>query len=147
MYISAHAVVGACTAVACRSLGMPNAVALAASLASHAVLDRVPHHDYKTWRAAIADLAAAAASVYVLAAATVLPSIPLWYLGGMVGVLPDLEIVLKHWERVGYSRLRFPSHSGLISHPQIALVPGVSSQIVVVLAVVLLTMQMPVDML
>ncbi len=85
--------------------------AVAAGLASHAVLDALPHYDFPDWRIEIAGAALTLALLGLLGLGTAAA-----VAGGLAGVLPDLEILLWRLGRLPRSRFLFPSHSGLIRH-------------------------------
>lgn len=82
-----------------------------AGLASHAVLDAIPHYDHPDWRL---ELSGGIASLILLlllpfgnAAAIV---------GGVCGMLPDLENLFQKLGWMGRKRFVFPSHTGLVPH-------------------------------
>lgn len=82
-----------------------------AGLASHAVLDAIPHYDHPDWRI---ELAGGVASLILLlllpfggAAAIV---------GGICGMIPDLENLFQKLGWMGRDRMVFPSHTGLVPH-------------------------------
>jgi hypothetical protein len=122
------AVVGGSTALA----GHPPWLAFLGGVASHAVLDMLPHHDYHRARWAVFDLAAGVALGF-LALPGLSPAARLW--GGLGGVAPDLEVagnhVLLSLGRRGW-RNRFPSHTGVLPHPQCSAALGFLIQFLLV---------------
>jgi len=139
MYFTTHLLAGAALGT-----GLHNPLlALPAGLLSHAALDAVPHHDY--WRAGsgaldlfcglgiLAGLMAWQARAGTGAALSLLA-------GAAGGTLPDLELVLAYLGVIG-RRLRFPSHSGLVPHPQTSFWRGALNQgAVAALALLLLAL-------
>ncbi len=82
-----------------------------AGIASHALLDMIPHYDHPDWRV---EISGGAMSLLLLLALPVAgwPAV----LGGVGGMLPDLENL---FEKLGwYSRRRFifPTHNGWLPH-------------------------------
>lgn len=121
MYGATHAAFGA-------YLGTltPNpALAFVLGLSSHAVLDAIPHHDYRTTGWGAVD-AAVAVAILVLVGGRGTGISPL--AGSIGGLLPDLEVVLLH---LGLTRRKpvFPSHSGLLPHPPLPFRSGFWHQI------------------
>lgn len=121
MIAAVHALVGGALGAA---LGNP-AAAAAAGLASHALLDLVPHADYRTTRAGVVDFAAGLLLALVAgrhAGASAL-------VGALAGMLPDVEVALSH---LGWNPLRrnvFPTHNGLLPHAQAAPPLGAATQL------------------
>jgi hypothetical protein len=123
MVITPHAVAGA---VAARPLSS-TPIALAAGVATHLVLDRVPHQDYSLRAVPLlaADAALAAALTHRLARAN--PAVML--AGAIGGVLPDVAQVI---ERAVGSNITRPAHRAnhtTVVWPRWA---GVGSQLVTV---------------
>ncbi len=85
--------------------------ALAAGLASHALLDLFPHYDFEDWRREVliglAPLLLLLLTPYASAAAVI---------GGLAGCLPDLENLLQKLGRLERRRMIFPTHTGLLPH-------------------------------
>ena len=85
--------------------------ALAAGLASHALLDLFPHYDFEDWRREVAiglaPLLLLLLSPWASAAAVI---------GGLAGCLPDLENLLQKLGRLERRHMIFPSHTGLLPH-------------------------------
>lgn len=104
-------------------LGRPD-LALGAGLASHAMLDAIPHTDYRRARYGVAD-----ALMGLGIAALLGPSLgTAAMVGAMAGMLPDLEVALQH---LGFMRrCLFPSHNGRLPHPQVPPSAGVITQLV-----------------
>lgn len=101
-----HALTGAAV-----GLAVPVWGALPAGVISHAILDALPHRDYATVRAAVIDTGVAVGLTAAAAIWTGQPAPIL--LGAAGGILPDVEVGLNHFFN---TRLRFPSHTGLIPH-------------------------------
>jgi hypothetical protein len=91
-------------------------VAFAGGIASHAVLDAVPHRDYVSWSANAIDTAVAVALAAVLAGRLPKERRVRAFLGAIGGVLPDMETVAFKAGLLPAERRVFPSHSGLIRH-------------------------------
>jgi hypothetical protein len=85
--------------------------AFAVGVASHAVLDVVPHYDIRDVRVDVGLLVAAVAALWVLGYG---PTPVFW--GAAGGVLPDLEILLWRLGVLDKRRWVFPSHNGRIPH-------------------------------
>jgi len=85
--------------------------ALVGGLASHALLDAIPHYDHPDWRV---ELAGGLASLLLLA---LLP-FGSWAaaIGGIGGMLPDLENLLQKLGKMRCDQFVFPSHTGVIPH-------------------------------
>jgi hypothetical protein len=105
-------------------------VAFLAGLVCHAVLDMVPHHDYRKVGQALLDLALALTLALLLFRG---PAAWARWWGGLGGALPDLEVAIGHlvlstgrpwrWSR-------FPTHTGALPHPRWPLPQGLWSQLV-----------------
>ncbi|MDQ7793829.1 MAG: hypothetical protein RDU89_05375 [bacterium] len=99
------------------------------ALLSHVILDAIPHWDNLFalgWL--IADLAAALAVAAIIARLARTPGRVFW--GAFLACLPDLEHLLVGWllpQRI------FLSHLPWFPHGQAALVPGVLTQLLVVI--------------
>ncbi len=85
--------------------------AAAAGLASHAVLDMIPHYDHPDWRVELAG------GVLALAVLLLMPFAS-WaaVVGGLGGMVPDIENLLQKLGRMGRDRFVFPTHTGLLRH-------------------------------
>ncbi len=84
---------------------------LIAGIASHAVLDAIPHYDHPDWRLELAG------GVFSLILLLFMPfaSLPA-ILGGLGGMLPDLENLFQKLGKMRRDQFVFPSHTGLIPH-------------------------------
>ncbi len=124
MFCLTHAVAGA---VVGRFAGGP-VESFAAGLASHAVLDMIPHYDYESTPAGVLDFLLAALSVswFVPADAAAGGRSTAWAVLG--GVLPDVEVVLTQFGLIGPADLVFPSHSGLLPHRNMGPPAGILTQ-------------------
>ncbi|MGD9548042.1 MAG: C25 family cysteine peptidase [Candidatus Krumholzibacteriia bacterium] len=97
-------------ALAGGATGSP-AWAVPAGLASHAVLDVIPHYDHPDWRI---ELAGGMVSLVVL---LLLPFGSLAaVIGGLAGMAPDLENLFQKLGKMPRSRFIFPTHTGLLPH-------------------------------
>lgn len=85
--------------------------ALAAGLASHALLDLFPHYDFEDWRREVA-LGLAPLLLLALSPWASVASL----LGGLAGCLPDVENLLWKLGRLERRRMIFPTHTGLLPH-------------------------------
>jgi len=78
---------------------------------SHAVLDALPHYDHPDWRVELGG--GIAALVFLLL-------LPFWtwpaVVGGIMGMVPDLENLFQKLGRMRRDQFIFPSHTGLIPH-------------------------------
>lgn len=131
MYAVTHFLVGSMLG---QAVGNPYA-ACALGLASHAVLDAIPHADYSKIVHGAIDLAAAATVAFVSLRAGAGA-----VFGGLSAILPDLEVAVLHLRMAKYPteckrKLLFPSHRGLIRHGRLRLPWGVVTQICTVVAV------------
>ncbi len=85
-----------------------------AGLASHAVLDALPHYDHPDWRVELAG---------GVAALLLLLMLPFWtwpaVLGGIMGMVPDLENLFQKLGRLRRERFIYPTHTGLIPHGRV----------------------------
>jgi hypothetical protein len=108
--------------------------ACAYGLASHIVLDLIPHSDYNKTVQGVLDLAAVAAVAYVsVRAGTGISGL----LAGLAAILPDLEVALAHLaagRQTGRQKpgLFFPTHSGLIRHGRLPMPWGAITQVITV---------------
>lgn len=82
-----------------------------AGLASHAVLDVLPHYDHPDWRLELGGGLAALALLlfmpFVSGAAV---------LGGIAGMLPDLENLFQKLGKLRREQFIYPTHTGLLKH-------------------------------
>jgi hypothetical protein len=127
VYFTTHLLAGAALGKTASGLGAPVWAGFLLGLTSHAVLDVVPHHDYRRARYALLDVAAGVAFALALFHG---PFARAEWWGGVGGVLPDLEVAVGH---VVLSLGRpwrdwFPSHSGLLPHAQCPLPQGLFFQ-------------------
>ncbi len=82
-----------------------------AGLASHAVLDMIPHWDHPDWRFELAAGLASLALLLLMPFAT-LPAV----IGGLMGMAPDLENLFQKLGWMSRKRFVFPTHTGLLPH-------------------------------
>ncbi len=127
MYVTSHALSGAAIGAVTASAGYPSWVAFIAGFVSHAVLDSIPHHDYTSLPGAVVDLLLTGGVIWIVG--SLYPTHYLWFWGLFGATIPDLEVGLKHLFPLWGIKLRYPSHSGLLPHPQIPFWPGVLPQI------------------
>ncbi len=80
-------------------------------LASHALLDAIPHYDHPDWRLELAGGVLSLVVLLLMPFAT-LPAV----LGGLAGMLPDLENLFQKLGKMRRDQFVFPSHTGLIPH-------------------------------
>jgi len=82
-----------------------------AGLASHAVLDVIPHYDHPDWRL---ELAGGVLSLILL----LLMPFASWpaVIGGLFGMAPDLENLFQKLGRMSRKSFIFPTHTGLLPH-------------------------------
>lgn len=83
----------------------------AAGLASHAVLDVLPHYDHPDWRLELGGGIAALVLLMLMPFASAAAIV-----GGIAGMLPDLENLFQKLGRLGRDRFVFPTHTGLLRH-------------------------------
>ena len=83
----------------------------AAGLASHAVLDMFPHYDHPDWRLELGGGVAALVLLLLMPFGTA-PAV----VGGIAGMLPDLENLFQKLGRLSRDRFIFPTHTGLLRH-------------------------------
>lgn len=129
MWVAAHATCGAALG---KWIRRPVLLASAA-VASHIVLDWIPHWDYPArpvW--GIVDLVIAVGLVALFCK----PDRLAWW-GAFWAVVPDLDVVLSFYQVV--PRNVFPSHMGGFPHGQAGVVPGSILQILFILAFVLIS--------
>ncbi len=86
-------------------------VGAAAGLASHAVLDMIPHWDHPDWRVELAAGLASLVLLLLMPFATA-PAV----VGGILGMVPDLENLFQKLGWMGRGRFVFPTHTGLLPH-------------------------------
>ncbi|MFY9355727.1 MAG: hypothetical protein WAP39_06195 [Bacillota bacterium] len=133
MYAVTHFTVGLMLG---QAAGNPYA-AFALGLASHVILDAIPHSDYSKTIHGIADFVAVMAACYV---SVRLGAGASGLVGGFSGVLPDLEVAIAHLRSGGdlsaqKCRFFFPSHTGLVRHGRLRPPWGIVTQIAAVGAV------------
>ncbi len=82
-----------------------------AGLASHAVLDVIPHYDHPDWRI---ELTGGILSLLLL----LLMPFASWpaVVGGLFGMVPDLENLFQKLGRMRRDQFVFPTHTGLLPH-------------------------------
>ncbi len=124
MYYSSHLVVGATVGLV---TGHP-VKAFIAGLASHIMLDLIPHHDHEKVGYCIADVVGSTVLFVIWAVGTQ----PGWSIivGAIAGVVPDLEVPLYYYRLI--PARYFPSHSGWTPHSKAGHLRGVAVQIVVI---------------
>ncbi len=121
MWATAHAACGAALSTRIRN---PWALA-GAAVASHVVLDWIPHWDYPAfWLYGAADLAGAILVVALLFR----PDRLAWW-GAFWAAVPDLEVVLAVF---GLATPRFPSHRPWFPHGSAPMLPGIVIQVSVI---------------
>lgn len=93
--------------------GLTGSVGLGAlaGLASHAVLDMLPHYDHPDWRLELGGGLAALALLLVMPFAS-------WaaVIGGIAGMLPDLENLFQKLGKLRRDQFVYPTHTGLLKH-------------------------------
>lgn len=82
-----------------------------AGIVSHAVLDVFPHYDHPDWRMELAGGLAGLLLLVLLPFASAAAVV-----GGLCGMLPDLENLLNKLGKLPREKFIFPSHTGLIPH-------------------------------
>lgn len=123
MFFSAHVLAGAAAA----TLTVNPAVAFLAGLASHAVLDAIPHKDYGRLGWGVADfILGMGLGLAILARG---PQNLGW--GAFGGGLPDLEVALAYFGLLPAGRQYFLSHSGITPHGRAASPWGVLTQVAI----------------
>jgi len=82
-----------------------------AGLASHAVLDVIPHYDHPDWRL---EMGGGVASLLLL---LMMPFVS-WpaVVGGIFGMVPDLENLLQKLGKMRRDQFIYPTHTGLLPH-------------------------------
>ena len=90
--------------------GSPGWGALA-GLASHAVLDVLPHYDHPDWRLELGGGLAALALLLLMPFAS-------WaaVIGGIAGMMPDLENLFQKLGKMRRDQFVYPTHTGLLKH-------------------------------
>ncbi len=83
----------------------------AAGLASHAVLDVIPHYDHPDWRL---ELGGGVLSLLLL----LLMPFASWpaVIGGIFGMVPDLENLFQKLGKMRRDQFIYPTHTGLLPH-------------------------------
>jgi len=82
-----------------------------AGLASHAVLDVIPHYDHPDWRLELGGGILSLILLLVMPFATAAAVV-----GGIFGMIPDLENLFQKLGRMKRSSFVFPTHTGLLPH-------------------------------
>ena len=124
MYCTTHALVGGLAGgVVPTGLG-----SFVTGVATHAVCDMIPHHDYHEVYWGVLDAGLAITLITLLA--RVHPAPTLYVAGAVGGAIPDLEIMLSHILPKGF-RGMFPTHSGLLTHGRWSWPGGFLFQVVV----------------
>lgn len=121
MYFSVHVLAGAAAA----SYASTFYTALPVGLVTHALLDMVPHHDYGSIPPGVID---GLVGLLALALFAMGPR-PVAAWGAAGGGIPDLEVFLGYFNLV--KRQWFPTHNGLLPHPQRSFWPGLWLQLLV----------------
>ncbi|MDD2430889.1 MAG: hypothetical protein PHD88_00770 [Firmicutes bacterium] len=134
MYFSSHLscglLLGALTKSSVGAFGL--------GLVSHAALDMVPHHDYRSVGGAAIDLVTGLTILSTIRTLFADISGPLFW-GAVGATIPDLEVALRHvLPRYNFKAL-FPSHSGALPHPQRKFPRGVFVQVVLTTVCLFLT--------
>ncbi|MBK7188202.1 MAG: hypothetical protein IPH86_05815 [bacterium] len=82
-----------------------------AGVASHAVLDVLPHYDHPDWRLELGGGIAALALLLAMPFAS-------WaaVIGGIAGMLPDLENLFQKLGKMRRDQFVYPTHTGLLKH-------------------------------
>lgn len=133
MFAVTHFLVGSMLG---QAVGNPYA-ACALGLASHIVLDAIPHSDYSKIVHGVVDLAAVATvaciSIRTAAGRSALT-------GGLAAILPDLEVAIAHLriekdKASCKNKFLFPSHSGFIRHGRLRPPWGIATQIAAIVIV------------
>ncbi len=107
MCLFTHFAAGALTGAATGNVGW----AAVAGTASHAVLDAIPHYDHPDWRV---ELAGGVAALLLL---LLMPFVsPAAVVGGICGMLPDLENLFQKLGWMDRKRRIYPSHNGWVPH-------------------------------
>ncbi len=86
-------------------------IGAAAGAASHAVLDAIPHYDHPDWRLELGGGVISLVFLLLMPFATV-PAV----VGGIFGMVPDLENLFQKLGKMRREQFIFPSHTGLIPH-------------------------------
>lgn len=82
-----------------------------AGLASHAVLDVLPHYDHPDWRLELGGGVAALGLLLLMPFASGAA-----VLGGIAGMLPDLENLFQKLGKMRREQFIYPTHTGLLKH-------------------------------
>lgn len=82
-----------------------------AGIASHAVLDAIPHYDHPDWRLELLGGVLSLGLLLLMPFAT-WPAV----IGGLLGMAPDLENLFQKLGKMKRSQFIFPTHTGLIPH-------------------------------
>ncbi len=82
-----------------------------AGAASHAVLDAIPHYDHPDWRLELAGGVISLILLLLMPFATASAVV-----GGIFGMVPDLENLFQKLGKMRRDQFIFPSHTGLIPH-------------------------------
>ncbi len=82
-----------------------------AGIASHALLDAIPHYDHPDWRL---ELFGGMISLFLLLLMpfSTAPAV----VGGIFGMVPDLENLFQKLGKMRRDQFIFPSHTGLVPH-------------------------------
>ncbi|HHY19831.1 MAG TPA: hypothetical protein GX522_08035 [Firmicutes bacterium] len=128
MYFSAHLSSG----ILIGALTKNAPIALGLGFLSHGLLDSIPHHDYSTAKAAIFDLSLGLLVLRFFRTSFLHISEALFW-GALGATIPDLEIVFVHALPFYSLPSLYPSHRGLIKHPQRKFPKGVIVQLLTML--------------
>ncbi len=128
MYFSSHLSAGLLAGALTKSPPL----ALGLGIISHGALDRIPHHDYGSVKAAFLDLGLGLVTLRFFRTSFPNLSSALFY-GALGATIPDLEVALKHLIPNYSLEALYPSHNGKIKHPKRSFPRGILTQFVLVI--------------